>query len=256
MRFRLALAFSVSLLLIGAASWSRLAKADKPEPSIVAVEQKAAENKYISDVFNNTLEEDMATSSSVSTEPLTGTDLVGRQLIMDYLGLASNGQATEVNIAALADRYAESIPTLNSAPTVRYDEIKVVPNNQANFQHYAEEMTKIHGEYVSTMLEAAPNISDTSSSVSDFYPFAGTAHTIYSNTARKMAGISVPATLGEAHIKLVNIYLSSAAGMKALSLANTDSASAFAGLIVMSENNKEEKTLLDEIGRALESHGI
>lgn len=252
MRFRLALTLSLSLLLIGAASWSRFHK-EKEVAELVAINQQVAaeyQEKLIENAINAT-----TTATITPQEELTGTDLVGRQLIMDYLSLASAGAVTEESLMNLAERYVESIPTLSVAKTISPLELRVVNNGQANLERYATEMTAIHRKYALEMRRLEPetqNLEDSSTN----YAFAGKAHLIYADTAEKMSALSVPAMVAEMHVKLVNVYMANAASMQALSQAESDSASAFAGLIKLSENTEAEVYLLDEIGKTLEKHGI
>jgi hypothetical protein len=255
MRFRLALALSISILLIGAASWSRISSHKTTKVDLIAVENRQAENNaYYNDVIVPALEE--SATSSAPTEALTGTDLIGRQLILDYVNLASNGQADEDNLKSLAERYIDSVPTLNSAPIVSPEEISVVPDKIANIQKYADNLSRIHAEYSGAINKAGNEMIDMNKSGPDYYAFAQAASSIYSTTVNKLKALSVPAPLVESHIRLINSYLANSTSMQAVARANTDSATAFAGLIALNDNSGKERDALDEITRIINSYGI
>ncbi len=249
------MALFVSVVLVGGASWSRFAGAEKPVSDLLTVEERAASNDYYDKLFLDSLEA-TATTSAASQEPLTGTDLIGRQLILDYVDMATKGQATAANITALADRYIESIPTLNQAQTISYTELKTVSDTKANFQNYADELTKIYGTYATQISLARSRGGNLDTLNPAFYAFTLAFSAAYTEVAGKLKNLPVPATLASTHLQLINNYLSSAAAMKAISETEQDSARAFAGLIAMNENVEKELAILREIERILISNGI
>jgi hypothetical protein len=256
MRFRLALAFLVSFLLIGAASWFRFAPADKIEPNIVAVKQAGADDTYYEEILPSFIEPKSASSSSpTSKSELSSTDIISRSLLGEYIDLATSGAATDASIRALADRYVESIPTLNQTTVINYNDIKTVSNTRSNLESYADTLTEIYTEY-------AVQISNSSRGKNlavlgpDLYLVAKTFNQAYTEAALKLRNITVPTPLVFSHLQLVNSYFSSAAAMEALSKTDEDSATAFAGLITFNENLEKEDAILTEISRILTSHGI
>ena len=255
MRFRLALAFSVSVILIGFASWSRLGTAENTQPGIVAVERLGTNEEGYQDFLQDFLEPKTLEATSPG-EPLSNTDIIGRQLVMDYIELSASGKATEASLAALADRYVESIPALTQASSISYADIQTVPDTKANFQNYADKLVKIHKDYAARIGKAAAQEASFESLNPALYSFVSTFGAAYKDAALKLQGLPVPAALVKSHLQLVNKYLSSAAAMEAVSKTETDSATAFAGLIVLKRNVDEEEALRGEISRILTLNGL
>lgn len=255
MQFRLVLALSISILLIGVASWSRFTILGKTPAGIIAVEQLGTSDNDYSEIINDFIEPKTASTTPRET-PLSGTDLIGRRLILDYIGLAASGEVTEANIAALADQYVKSVPTLNQAVVINPTDIKAVSNSQSNFQNYANTLTKIHSEYAERVGNAYAGGNSINDLGPELYSFTSTFSSAYTNAAVKLQNLSVPASLVPTHLEVVNSYLSSAAAMKAISEAEQDSVAAFAGLITLKENASKEDALLNEISRILTSNGI
>lgn len=254
MRLRLALAFLVSIALIGVASWSRFAVAEKTPANIVAIEQPEISGDDYDEILRDFLEPKTATSTPSEKGPLSSTDLIGRGLIMDYIGLAASGQATEASIATLANQYVTSIPALSKAQTISYSDLKKVTDTKINFQNYADELIKIHNSYAEiingTNLDAFTNLNP------NLYSMASTLGQAYIEAASKLKSLPVPTSLIQVHLQLVNSYFSSAAAMNAISGTETDSAAAFAGLITLNDNLTKEDAFLSEISQILTSNGI
>lgn len=255
MRFNLALAVLMSVLLIGVSSWSRFTTTNKTQQGIVAVEQFNTNNDDYEDIL-----QDFSTPKTASTTPversLSNTDLIGRQLILDYIGLAGSGQATDASVAALAEQYVISIPSINKAPTINSKDIQVVSNIKTNFQSYANEFTKIHKSYAEYINKAYVVGTNLNTLNPELYSLAITFSTAYTDTALKLKNLPVPTSLVSAHIQLVNSYLSSATAMKAISETEQDSAAAFAGLITLNENLDKENAFINAISQILTSNGI
>lgn len=255
MRLRLALAFLVSIALIGAASWFRLTTSENAPSNIVAVEQFGTSDVYDGNILRDFLEPKATSTTSVETT-LSNTDLIGRQLILDYVGLAASGGAGPESIDALANKYIDNLPALNDTPSIGYADIKTVPNTKSNFQNYADEITKIYIEYAERISKASIGGDNLNTLNPALYSFALTFNAAYIDAALKLQNLSVPASLAPIHLQLVNSYLSSAAATKAVSETEEDSAAAFAGLVILNKNVVKEKTLINEIDRTLISNGI
>lgn len=257
MRFKVALAFLISIILIGGASWSRFGTPKYARPNITTVEQGGEKGIYDAEILQNFLTPKTETANTITpTTSLSDTDLIGRGLIMSYIDLATSGQATEDRITALADQYVEGIPTLNKAEILQYTDIKSVPDTQSNFQQYANNLTDIHQSYATSVKQAGVGPNGLNTLNPELYSFASTFSNAYKNAALKLKDVPVPSSLAQNHLQLLNSYLSSATAMEAVSKTEQDSASAFAGLIVLNENLNKEDVLLIEISKILTSHGI
>ncbi len=257
MRFNLALSLLISLILIGTASWSRFVTAEYVQPNIVAVGPLEAGEESYEEIVNGFLKpETTGTASTSPTETLSNTDIIGRGLIMDYIGLAANGQATEANIINLANQYVESVPNFNKATVLKAEDIKTVSNTKANFQKYSDTLTIIYKEYADGINKVNAMMGNLITVDSTFYSTVSDLNTIYTKASFELREMSVPMALLSVHLELLNSYLSNAAATEAISKTTEDSTSAFAGLIALNENVDEEIIILNEIDRILTSNGI
>jgi hypothetical protein len=249
MRSGIILAILASLVLVGGAFWYRSAT-PQIELGLVAIGEKKGNEAYYQELFLNS----STSTPKGSEEPIGGTDLVARQLMLDYINLANSGQATEANITDLAEKYVDSIPTLISVSKVFYLDLKIVPDSQLNFKNYAQEIGSIYNEYAVKMLGAysakAFSLGPQNSAM------AGKMSNIYLTTSQKLKGISVPASLVEAHLSLTNAYLENAAAMESISQSEADPARAFAGIISIDTNLDKESVALNEIEKILNAEGI
>lgn len=157
MRNRVAFALFLSLLLVGTATWMRSENySENPSYSLTEVKNTSPKDDSFSIESFLGIKENKAESEEVE---LSKTDIIGRQLILDYVELATSGQATEANIAALAERYVESIPNLNTVTKISPFDVKSVANNLANFQRYNDEASIIEtqrGVIISQLMDPEP----------------------------------------------------------------------------------------------------
>lgn len=257
MRFNIALSLCLSLFLIGGATWSRFATGDKLEANLIAVEKTRQANKdYYDDVVLPVLE-NSATSSAPAAEPLTGTDLVGRQLILDYVSLAQSGQADESSVQSLADQYVESIPTLVAPEQISYSDIKIGPNTLESFAKYSVDLTKIQTDYSNQMGRLNPAaLTGDKESLSAYAQYALASSRIYRETAERLRSLAVPPALAQNHFLLINTYLSNASAMDAMTKIVTDPATGFAGMMLLGDSVPKEQELLVKIGEILTSNGV
>ena len=205
MRFRIGLALCLSLILISTTVWFR-SHSNKTAPTLVAVDNSAASE---TNDYTPTSTSDLGTQAP--DENLTTTDLVGRQLITDYINLARAGQATDENLASLGNKYADGVSNLqlNSAPIVSLSDLSTVADTKANFKTYDEITTKIDSERVATVNQAYGKGQDLETLSSGIYILAKTIGEAYEGAATKLKGIKVPISLASLHLKLINNYLSS-----------------------------------------------
>jgi|SRR3989338_1156347 len=249
----LALSLTISVLLIGVASWYRFGTVKVSQPNLVAVELTEGDYEEIVEDFTGPKE---VSPIATSTKPLTSTDLVGRQLISDYVSLAGSGQVTDADILALADRYVEGLPTLSNAPTITYVDLKIVSDTRNNFQNYTDTLTKIFNEYAAKTNKIQVEDSDLETLSPAFYSSVSTLNTAYAGATSKLKAVAVPSSLAPSHLELVNIYLSIVAATGAISKADQDSTAAFAGLVLLNKNLERRTLLLNEIAQILNSNGI
>lgn len=254
MKSGIILAIVASLVLVGGASWSRLSSS-KSASNLIAVEQnRATDDAYLQEAFASYQN---SASTTVTTEPLTGTDLIGRQLMTDYLNLATSGQINEDSIANLADKYVESIPTLISSEQVLFTDLQLVSNDKTNFEKYAKEISEVYKQYSAGMLKLESNRGFTSFTINQDFSDASTQMaSLYQKTASGLRNLFVPVAIAQNHLDLVNLYLKNSAGMFSMSKAENDPASAFAGLIIISGNINKEVELWGSVQEVLTKNGV
>lgn len=246
MHARLALALFVSIALVGGALWTRLSNNATVKYELALVEPGG--DSQFSDYFGSA-------GDIRAAKTIPKTELLGQQLILEYMALATNGQASDDAVAALAEKYVDSIPTLTQTKTVSYEELKIVTNNKKNFEKYASEITEIHKTYVESV-ERNYSKSSLDTLDSAFYSATSDISGIYGKTASELKSMAVPSAIATLHLELINTYLMNAESMRAISGTENDSTKAFAGLIALSNNTDKEAAVLLEISRVLNENGI
>ncbi len=247
------MALSASLVLIGGASWTRFNHSN--QAGLVAVAgNNLPQNTYDYDALTSTY---LATSTQPGQDntPLTPTDLVGRQLVIDYLGLAENGQVSDDSLNALADKYVESIPTLVTTSSKTLFDLKVTSNTSEAFQTYASKIQTIYSNYASTLLSSSSN-PDSVSLGPQSTAIAVKMAKIYQGAANSLLALSVPSQLAQAHLDLINLYLQDATAAEAISSSDDDPASSFAGLVAFKGNAQKEQEILGNIQKILTDNGV
>lgn len=251
-KFKVVIAIILSVILIGGSFGLRFFTHNKKDKdsALIAVGVKSNSVNSNSDT---TIGEGGVTPTPTS---LTDTDIIGRKLILDYVDLATAGQANEKNIDALANQYVEGIQNLNQPPTITSLELHLVSNTKANFSKYDSEMNNILNDYHSSVKAMNAEWKNKNTLNKDLYSFAKNVGIIYENTVKRMREINVPYALASPQVKLINNYISNASSMKALSETNRDSSSAFSGLITLNDNPDKEAAIIKEINQILLDNGL
>lgn len=248
MRFKVALALSVSFLLILGAGWTRFAPGKEAPGILVSVDNQKAPAPLDPAVF--------AASTTTPKEPLTATDMVSRQLFSSYLALAAKGQATPENIDLLAQGYAESIASLNNASVMSAVDLNVVANTRDNVLYYDDAVGDIYTKYQALLdreFSKAGLISDPGAELSAFGERVGA---LYSQEAAELRAVPTPALVLKDHLALVNSYLKTAASYKALAKTENNAVDAMAGVYIARENLDVEAQLIANLQKTLLSSGI
>lgn len=257
MRSGVILAILASLVLVVGAFWYRFQTPDSTPDLVAVTNQNSSDEAYYNELFSNFSTATSSTSQSAPSEPRTGTELIGRQLMLDYLNLAGSGQATEANLMALADQYVNTIPTLNYAPRATYADLVSVANTLENFRNYSEGLGRIYQKHAGAVTDGAKNMENVTSTITNaHYAYLKKAGLSYTEQAVDLKNLPVPQKLLESHLKLVNLHLSSGAALKAFSETENDPASGFAGILILNQNLEEEAVVLQEIASILKSNGI
>ncbi len=253
MRTRVTLALFISFLLVLGASWQR---ADK-EKSVfkVSVETPTNIDTYKTPEPNSISDLSTAGKDEGDTS-LTTTDLVGRQLISEYISLATNGQISEESITALADKYADSIADIETAPKVTSLDINVVSNAKANFQKYDLITTEIERRRINKIDSIGNNPSTINTSDDSLIDAAEKITVAYGEAANELKKIEVPSSLLILHTDLINNYLSISNGMKSIFDKNPDSALAFAGALGARSSIDARERIVEDIIEILLDNGV
>ena len=258
MQFRLTLAILVSVVLIGYASWNRFS-APYEVTNIVAVEQVKTSDEDYQASLNDFIEPTSASTTTIQ-KPLSTTEVIGRQLIMDYVGLAANGQVTKYDIEALANKYVENVPSLSQSQSLTQlltlDDIKIVSDTKTNFQNYAGETLKIHEGLAKQISRSMDGRSGLTTPESILHDFALSVSKTYIITVIKLKKLSVPKSIGPIHLELINSYIADVNTMKMVLQNNQDPSVLISGLNMLNENIEKEKGLLDKISAILNANGI
>jgi hypothetical protein len=256
MKSGIILAIVVSLFMVGGAVWKRSSATGKSAPTIITVETFGNDEESYEEYLREFLSPSEVGRAAPHESNPSAADMIGRQMIMDYIGLASSGGAGAASIDLLAERYVESIPTLNKAAVISLADIRAVPNTKGNFKNYADEITVIYKTYVESMNKARLPENNINILNPGFYSSTFAISMAYAEAAAKLKSMQVPGALAQAHLQLTNSYASSAWAMDSVSKADEDSANAFAGLIILNESVRKEEELLKEIARILTANGI
>lgn len=253
MQLRFILAVFLSIALVGLASWYRFGVESYTQPvDLAALESTSIDSEYYSDeAFLEEFLKPKATSTVAVAEDLSSTDIVGRQLILDYVNLAASGGASISSINALADKYVDSIPSLNKAEPLNITDIKIVADSKVNFQNYAEVITDIHNSYAQELVGLGISGVGLNTLGPELYAFTKAFSQAYKKAAFRLESLPVPQSLASKHLELINSYLSSAAAMESIAHTEEDSAEALAGIIVLKTNLDKEDSLLVEISDIL-----
>lgn len=243
------IAILLSLGLVGGATYTRFSSSSSEE-KLVSLEQTSKNDEFYKGILTNF---DADNTEAPSTGSLSGTDLISRQMILDYVEMARNGGATEKNLEALANKYIDSVPTLISSKKLAYTDLKIVTNTQINFNIYAREIENAYIAYTKKVSDSERRAGETDDEINDVSQSMGVA---YEDMVSVLQNMSVPAELAPAHLDLTNTYLKSAAAMKSISELGSDPASSFAGLIVIKENVAKEEESISQIRTILSKHGL
>lgn len=257
MRLRFALALLVSIILIGTASWYRFGTTKfAQQPNIIAVEQPDINKEgTLQEYFASTGLNSKVATSSAATQPLSNTDLFGRSLFVDYVGLASQGEITGSDLDSLAQQYVSRIPGLHQPLVITKADLQIVPNSKTNFENYSKAFVSIYDSYAKKVSGAYPG-NTVGGLDPAFYTFTSVLSAAYTEVATKLEKIPVPTSLVATHLELVNHYLSGALAMSEISKSKEDPAAAFAGLIFLNDNLDKETLLISRINQILTSNGI
>lgn len=256
-RTRLIIALSISVIFIGTASWFRFApRAPLPTniESVTGTTEQFIDDEVLLADFVST----STPPATVSSTPLSQTDIISRQFFSDYIELSSQGQANAENFGILAERYAKDIlkETVTSTE-VAMDRILAIPDSEENLSLYGQSMSLIRNKYQGQIeAEYARNSATTNVSDPAFKKFMTAAGKLYQSAAKELLATQVPFSLAENHRNLINNYFASAENMVALSNVTANPIGAYTAISTQAKNAQEEADLLLNIQMTLLANGI
>lgn len=248
MRARVLSALFLSLVLILGAGFLRHSKESGSTISINGL----GEYTYQAEKGDN-LEVSVADLGAASqslespTEKLTTTDLVSRQLILDYLDLTAAGENPTLAANILAERYVDMIPTLGQPQKATREELVIVSDSIENLAAYSASLTNLRNK----LAVGLQDLGEEQSSI-----FASSMEPVYEEAAQRLKNLPVPESLSSSHLKLLNNYLAMASAMRNISDLEADSISAFASVVQINQSLKEESAIFMEMSRILIRNGV
>jgi hypothetical protein len=260
LRSRSTFAVIFSIVLIFGAVWVRYANAkdalaERDNQILLDTKNDPYSNLNTREGFNQAL----GKTSTTTPTNLTSTDLIGRQMFSDYMSLVSRGQATDENITKLANTYAQGMLKVNQGQSTKItdEELKITGDTQTAFQIYATQTANILNKY-SSLFRKNLNQVGISGEVApeNLSKFGTVLYPIYQQLAEELIKISVPLSLKETHLNLVNSYLESAYNLETLKKLNSDPVTALAAFNTQITNFETEMTLINNIKVFLGSKGV
>jgi hypothetical protein len=246
MRPGVIIALTASLVVVGWATWYRHVSSLGSTPSLAAISREDVPQAYYDEL---TAQFKAASTKSVAptdTEPLTTTDLIGRQLVSDYLELTQNGQASGNNLEKLGERYAQSLSQLTQAQQITVQDITIVETSPESLNAYMIQLSSIYQKYAPAFTRTPESSAIKYIAQKNFEFVSHTAQT-YKEQADELNGLPVPAALVQSHIQLVNANLLNAAAFEAAAQMDTDPAVGLAGIITVSQNAAREGAVLNQM---------
>jgi hypothetical protein len=240
MRFRIALALSISVVFIGVATWLRLSEIKPEIPTIFSVNQPNTEADGLEMILNNLTERTPTISGAASTsEIVTSTDIVTRNLLLNYIDASVNGDGvvSATTLEEVANHQTDEIINFHVFQRVGIQDIQIISDNADNAKDYANKFSKIYSKYTWEMNLVTDNAESLAS--------------LYENISTDLKRLPVPISVSNLHLELVNNQASTAAAVRSMGGINTDPIKAIAGMAALKENIPREKFILAEIDRIL-----
>jgi hypothetical protein len=255
-RWQLKISIFIAVILIGGSLWFRFFNIGTQSSGLVAVTNPSANMQNDQENLVPTASTTASVSASTTPENLTQTDLIGRQMFMDYMSLAQNGQATPENITALANTYSDNIVGLSQPIQLKITDLKILDSSPANLQSYETNLSTLYIKYQLLMRAQIKTGADFGVVGPDLVNFARNLSSLYQKEADEMKVWKVPQILAVDHLALIDSYLSSAHAYKQFSNVSTDPAGAFSAIATQKQRDADEQTALTNIDKILFSNGI
>ena len=248
MRAKILSALFLSLIMIGAAFWSRFFD-NKPAAGLATVSSPSItpmnDEAFLSANFTDS-----------SSTPLSTTDMLSRQLFSDYADLKSKGETSSENLNYLAERYAEGIMNIRPAASkvTAIEQLTIIPDSAENTFNYGKSMIAARSKYAALAKEESEGAGDLNQE--GFGDFITRAGNLYLASANELLKIKVPASLARNHLEIINDYFQTAEAMRTIAESSDDPVKIYAAIQTQIRNAKKEDELFLNIQIAMSAGGI
>ncbi len=188
------------------------------------------------------------------------TDVLSRQVFSNFMVLKTSGSLNNQNVDYLAnDLSSQILDSVSGARVYSSADLKIVENASL-------EDLKIYGNSFFLIRDKYQNLY-ISKSIAHDSPFIDSSETgivnsfsliseIYSKILPDLIKLPVPSQLTSVHLKLINLYSSSAYSLKKYINIDNDPVSAIAGLSQYGKNATQEESTVEQIANYFRQSGI
>ncbi len=189
---------------------------------------------------------------------LNQTDEISKKLLAQFLDLKQSGNLNENTTKSLVESISSQIKIVPPKIYTAVD-IKIIPNQtKEDIKNYANSFWTIKTKYKNLFIQRKSPERDPA------LDFAGSlltkdiliAANLYTQMGEEVSKLTVPASLVDLHLKLVNNYIASGVSLKQLENSETDPISTIAGLNNFSNYSDYESTTLIIMADYFKASGI
>lgn len=264
---KLFLYFIPVIIIIGSFVFWRNTVADKNEVaslSVIANESSLIESDIETDEkfanWQSALGEQSkitsATRSTISSSK-NKTEALGGELFSEYVSLKQSGQINNESINQLATRISQDVASIENGPL--YSSVDIVTTNDASedaLRMYANTVATVREKYKTEFVKQIGDATFVSPSDKNFQSSMTLAAQLYSSQAKELLKIKAPKTVSSIHLRLINSYAGSSAGLEKMKLLDTDPTMSALGMKQFDADSKNESVILQELRLHLTSNGI
>ncbi len=256
MRFSILSALLVSVALIGGAGWFKTTNVKNAPQSIVSVDSNRA-NELSTYTPTNKANLGTANQAISQEDTLNTTDLVSRQMFLDYINLVSEGNASTDSLDLIADKYVELIPTLSidSPQAIKITDLAIIPDTESAYKNYDEKMTGAYNEYISALSYEDNDIFSETVEPEVENP-TDHMHQEYLRIANSLKVIPVPSSIATLQLELINHYLELAFLFENISSESDDPATLMAHMVKINNKIYADDAIIEQINKTLKKYAL
>ncbi len=185
------------------------------------------------------------------------TETLGRQLFSDYVSLKQSGGINDESKNQLATKLAKNIQGISTEATYTKKDLRIgSDSSESALRNYANKLGLIREKYRDRFTQNMTSSSFISPSDPNFQSNISFAAGLYTAQAKEMVNLSTPSNIADIHLKLVNSYAGSGAGLEKMNLLAKDPLMSAVGLKEFDSSSKNEQPLLAELRSYLITNGI